>query len=150
MTGRAREKSGTALGIGLLLLCLPFVIACAGSDGAGSELRLTLEVQDGWVREPGEECAGSRPYLYAHRSAPYRIEAAAGGDVVGSGSLPAGTAVEAHNDELGVKRVPTFCRFRLSVEIPDDGEYMLVLPEGRPLKFSVGGRNEEPILVTIP
>jgi hypothetical protein len=136
-----------AFGIGLLS-CL-FAAGCAAFGGAASELRVTLEVQDGWVREPGEDCSGSRPYLYVHRGGDYQIEEARTGEMVDSGSLPGGTAVEAYNEDLEVSRVPTFCRFRLSVPLARDGEYRLVLAEGDPLTFSVDG-SRDPILVTIP
>ena len=126
------------------MLCL----AAACTSGGGVDHPVTLEVQDGWVREPGAECAGSRPFLFVHRDGPYRV-IDAGGEVVASGALPGGTAVDAYNEDLGVPRVPTFCRFRFDVRLPGRGDYRLALEEGDPLAFSVG-EGESPILLTIP
>lgn len=141
------RRYGKTLGIGLVSWL--FASACAGSEAAGPVLPLTLEVQDGWVREPGIECAGSRPYLYVHRGAAYRIEEARTGEAVDSGSLPGGTAVEAYREDLDLPRAPTFCRFRLSMRYLGDGDYRLVLAQGDSLAFSVDG-STDPILVTIP
>ena len=117
-----------------LLLCIAGV-ACSGDDGV--EHRITLEVQDGWIREPGSECAGSRPFLYVHREAPFEVQDA-NGDTVDSGRLPEGTAVEAANEDLEVPRVPTFCRFEFTLSLPEGDDYRLVLEEGDPLEFPDG------------
>jgi hypothetical protein len=99
------------------------------------------------VREPGAECAGSIPFLYVHRTGPYRVES--GDEVVADGELPGGVAVEAYNEDLEVPRVPTFCRFRIEASLPEPGPYRLILEEGSPLEFDVGDE-DTPILVTIP
>ncbi|MDQ3991249.1 MAG: hypothetical protein M3245_02910 [Actinomycetota bacterium] len=131
------------------VLLSPAVVAAAGC-GPATTYAITLEVRDGWVREPGTECAGSRPFLYVHADAPYRVVDARSGDVVASGALPAGTAVEALREDLGVSRVPSFCRFRLTVPLPGPGQYRLVLSEGDPLRFTAAAAPGEPILLTIP
>ena len=128
-----------------LALCL----AAAACGGSGDTVEVTLEVRDGWVREPDAECAGSIPFLYVHRGGPYRVEADRGGRVVSSGTLPPGRAVEAVNEDLGVPRVPTFCRFRFAVEVPGPGDYRLELEEGSPLEFEVGDA-PRPVILVIP
>ena len=128
---------------GALLLCLAASAGC-GSGGAGYPV--TLEVQDGWIREPGAACAGSRPFLYVHRDAVYRV-LDADGEAVATGGLPDGRAVEAYNEDLGVPKVPTFCRFRFSVTVPEPGDYRLALEQGDPLAFSAG--SEDPIFLVI-
>jgi hypothetical protein len=117
--------------------------ACGGS---GRQYAITLEVQDGWIRSPGAQCAGSIPYLFVHRTGTFRIEDRAG-EVVASGELPDGIAVEAFHEDLEVPRVPTFCRFHIAAELPGPDAYRLVLEKGSPLEFSAGSG---PILVTIP
>ena len=125
-----------------LVLCLA-AVACA----RGTEYPVTLEVRDGWVREPGAECAGSRPFLFAHRDAPFRVETPRGASVA-SGELPAGTAVEALRQEVGAPRVPTFCRFRFSLSLPGRGRYRFELEGGvHPLEL-VAGRG--PVTLIIP
>ena len=124
-----------------LVLCL-LGAACAGEPNVD----ITLEVRDGWVREPGTECAGSRPFLFVHRDAEFRVEDP-DGRVVASGLLPPGEAVEALNEELGVPRVPTFCRFVFGVEVPEPGDYRLVLEQGSPLEFTLQGEARDVTLV---
>ncbi len=108
---------------------------------------MTLEVRDAWVRAPGEECAGSRPFLYVHRDAPYRVEDASTGEEVASGELPAGTAVEAFPEDLEVPRVPTFCLFRFTVALPRAGDYRFVLEEGDPVEFSAQRESRDVTIV---
>ena len=127
---------------------IALVLAVVGSGctaGNGVDQRVTLEVRDGWIREPGSECAGSRPFLYVHEGAPFRVERGSSGEVVAEGTLPTGTAVEAVREDLGVRRVPTFCRFRFTVSLPS-GDHRLVLDEGSPLEFTTDG---EPSDVTL-
>lgn len=126
-----------------VVLLVWLAAACGGS---GRQYAITLEVQDGWIRSPGAECAGSIPYLFVHRTGPFRIEDRVG-EVVASGELPGGIAVEAFHEDLEVPRVPTFCRFRIAAELPGPGAYRLVLEKGSPLAFSA---ESGPIQVTIP
>ncbi|MDQ4005468.1 MAG: hypothetical protein M3135_04085 [Actinomycetota bacterium] len=119
---------------------------CAACSTGSTAVDITLEVRDGWIREPGVECAGSRPFLYVHRNAPFRVEDGSG-EVLTSGVLPSGTGVEALNEDLGVPKVPTFCRFRFSVEVPGPGRYRLVLEQGSPLELSVQGEVRDVTLV---
>ncbi|MGH2685189.1 MAG: hypothetical protein ACRDJP_06975, partial [Actinomycetota bacterium] len=68
----------------------------------------------------------------------FRVEEDPSGREVATGVLPAGRAVRAVNEELGVPRVPTFCRFRFRVdEVSGGGGYRLILEEGSPLRFSL-------------
>lgn len=127
--------------------CAVLLVLLATACGtSGRQYAITLEVQDGWIRSPGAECAGSIPFLFVHRTGTYRVEDRAG-EVVASGELPDGIAVEAFNEDLEVPRVPTFCRFRLEAELPGPGAYRLQLEQGPPLEFSAGSG---PILVIIP
>jgi hypothetical protein len=120
-------------------------IAC--SQDAGVEQAVTLEVRDGWIREPGAECAGSRPLLYVHRDAAFEVEESPGGQEVSDGVLPAGLAVEAVEEDLEEKRVPTFCQFQFDVSVPGPGDYRLVLSEGAPLEFTIVDDTSEVSLI---
>lgn len=96
---------------------------------------MRLDVRDGALRAPGEQCAGSVPFLYLHGTAPYRLEDG-DGTTVATGRLPQGRAVPALREELGVPRVPTFCRMRFAVRAPERREYRLVVDERESLRFS--------------
>jgi len=123
--------------------------ACTADGGPRLEYTVELEVRDGWVREPGTGCSGSRPFLHVHRDAGYRIEEQGGGEVVASGTLPEGRAVEALREDLGVPRVPTFCRFTFTLGLPERGDFRFVLEEGVPLPFSAG-EPSRPVTLIIP
>lgn len=112
------------------------MLAGCGEAGGGGALTVRLDVRDGELRAPGAHCAGSVPFLYVHASAPYRVEDG-NGATVARGRLPQGRAVEAFNEDLGVPRVPTFCRMRFEVQAPERAEYRLVLDGHEPLRFSV-------------
>jgi len=127
-----------------LLLC---IVGTACSASADVDQKVTLEVRDGWIREPDSECAGSRPFLYVHRSSPFRVEEGASGKVVARGVLPEGKAVEAMREDLGAARVPTFCRFRFTISLPGPGDYRLVLDEGGPLGFSTRSESSDVKLI---
>jgi thiol-disulfide isomerase/thioredoxin len=105
-----------------------------------------LDVRDGALRAPGENCAGSYPFLYLHASAPYRIQDGDGATVV-QGRLPQGEAVAAFKEDLGVPRVPTVCRMRLSVRAPARGDYRLVVDGSEPLRFS---GSERTVVLSVP
>ena len=90
---------------------------------------------DGVLRELGEPCAGGEPFLYAHATAAFRIEDAAG-KTVARGDLPEGKAIAAFNHDPGVPRVPTFCRFQLHADVPAGAKYRCVLPEGDPMPLT--------------
>ena len=143
MVGSVGNRGGlTRLRGGVAGLALCFMAASC-TAGGGVELPVTLEVQDGWIREPGSECAGSRPFLYVHAGAPFHIESSSEERVVADGSLPGGIAVEASREDLEVSRVPTFCRFRFSVPVREPGDYRFVLDEGAPLEFSIDNEQSE-------
>ena len=126
-------------------LCLALA-SCSGDTGA--DVKVRLEVRDGWIREPGSGCAGSRPFLYVHQDGDFRVERASGGEVT-SGTLPEGQAEEATDIELETERVPTFCVFSFDFSVPEPGDYRLVLEEGSPLEFAVEGE-ENDVTLLIP
>jgi hypothetical protein len=124
-------RSGVAV-----LLAASLIAACGGGAADGERpLTVRLDVRDGALRAPGEQCAGSMPFLYLHATAPYRLEDGDGATVA-RGRLPQGRAVPALQEELGVPRVPTFCRMRFAVRAPQRREYRLVVDEREPLRFS--------------
>ena len=116
------------------------------SQDSGIERPVTLQVRDGWIREPGTECSGSRPFLYVHKDAAFLVEEGDGEEKISEGSLPAGVAEEAVDEDLEAERVPTFCTFQFTVSVPEPGDYELIFDEGAPLEFSV---TEEPSEVTL-
>ncbi len=117
-------------------------VACQPSAGrSGTEIRLV--VTDGHIRAPGDECAGSGPYLYVHAEASYAVEDA-GGKVIAGGRLPAGRAIEA-DPSIGwtVPRVPTFCALEFAVADLPSGSYRIRLEGGEPLPFELPGDLDE-------
>jgi len=138
-----RCRAAGALVVATLLPGL--VWGCASADQPQRQHDIILQVMDGNVREPGVECAGARPFLYVHAGARFDVTDA-GGEVLASGPLPPGVAVEAFNDDLEVDRVPTFCVFTVSIELPDRAAYRLVLEEGDPVSFTSTGT----VRVSIP
>ena len=56
------------------------------------------------------DCAGTGPYQHFHNRAPFRV-LDPDGAALASGQLPAGTAVAAFAEDLGVERLPTYCEF---------------------------------------
>ena len=113
------------------------VAALAGcGGGAASAPNVAVVAPDGVLRELGEPCSGGEPFLYAHATAAWRVEDAAG-KVVARGDLPEGKAIAAFNHDPGVPRVPTFCRFELRAALSPGAQYRLVLPEGAPLPLAL-------------
>lgn len=110
--------------------------ALSSCGGGASAPNVAVVAPDGVLRELGEPCAGGEPFLYAHATAAWRVEDAAG-TVVSSGNLPEGEAIAAFNHDPGVPRVPTFCRFELHAALSAGAKYRLVLPEGEPLPLAL-------------
>ena len=111
-------------------------LAGAGCDAAGRAATLQVVVRDEALRVAGSPCAGTRPFLYIHRTASYRIEDPADGSTLVSGELPDGVAVEVLEAELAVERVPTNCELTFEVRLPERERYELVLERGDPLPFT--------------
>ncbi|NHC47511.1 hypothetical protein [Motilibacter aurantiacus] len=110
--------------------------ARAASSATPSEQRtVRLLVRDANIREVGEPCSGAGGYLYVHPTAPFAITDS-GGSTVTSGTMPAGTARAALEQDLGVQRVPTFCEFSVPVSVPAGDGYALVLDEGDPIPLT--------------
>ena len=107
-----------------------------GAASAPPSPNVAVVAPDGVLRALGEPCAGGQPYLYAHATATFRIEDAAGKTVL-RGHLPEGKAIAALNHDPGVPRVPTFCRFDLRADLAAGAGYRLVLPEGDPLPLAL-------------
>ena len=97
---------------------------------------MAVVAPDGVLRALGEPCSGGEPYLYAHATASFRIEDAAGKTVL-RGDLPEGKAIAAFNHDPGVPRVPTFCRFELHADLAAGTKYRMVLPEGDPFPLAL-------------
>jgi hypothetical protein len=97
---------------------------------------INLVVRDGALRRLGADCSGSGPLLHIHRGAPYRIADGANGRTLMSSTLPGGIAVGALNVTFKVPRVPTVCRFRLSVRLLERDRYALHLARGKPIRFA--------------
>jgi hypothetical protein len=116
-------------------------LSSCGGGASGSPApppNVAVVVPDGVLRALGEPCAGGDPYLYAHATAAFRIEDAAGKTVL-RGDLPQGKAIPAFNNDPGVPRVPTFCRFQLHADLAAGAKYRIVLPEGDPLPLTFKG-----------
>jgi hypothetical protein len=126
----------------VLVAAVALLAGCGGGGAArGPAPNLAVEAPDTVLRELGEPCSGGEPFLYAHATAPWKVTDASG-NVVASGELPEGRAVEAFNHDPGVPRVPTFCRFEFHVPVSGGGRYALQLSEGAPLAFTLqaGGK----------
>jgi hypothetical protein len=109
-----------------------------GGSGSGSPApppNVAVVAPDGVLRALGEPCSGGEPYLYAHATATFRIEDAAGKTVL-RGDLPEGKAIPALNHDPGVPRVPTFCRFELHADLASGPKYRMVLSQGDPLPLT--------------
>ncbi|SDM17790.1 hypothetical protein [Allokutzneria albata] len=115
-----------AVGAGLLALLL-----VAGCGTASTEVKLL--VRDGAVRAVGSECSGTGAHAALHRSAKFEVRGA-DGEPVASGSLPAGKAVAALEEDLKVPRVPTFCELTFEVGVPVADSYDLVV-DGEPIRL---------------
>jgi hypothetical protein len=109
--------------------------SCGGGASGSPPPNLAVVVPDGVLRELGEPCSGGEPYLYAHATAAFRIEDAAGKTVL-RGELPEGKAMPAFNHDPGVPRVPTFCRFELHADLATSARYRLVLEQGEPVPLA--------------
>jgi len=108
----------------------------AGCGPAGRAATLQVVVRDDALRVAGSPCAGTRPFLYIHRTAGYRIEDPADGTTLVSGELPDGVAVRVLEEPLGVEREPTNCEFTFDAQLPVRERYRLVLERGDPLPFT--------------
>ncbi|NHC14764.1 hypothetical protein [Motilibacter deserti] len=110
--------------------------ADAAAEATPTEQRtVRLLVRDANIREVGEACSGAGGYIYVHPTAPFTITDAAGAAVT-TGTIPAGTARPALEQDLGVERVPTFCEFSIPVKVPVGDGYRLVLDEGNPIPLT--------------
>jgi len=133
------------------VVCL-LALAMSGCETAGRAAKLQVAVRDEALRVPGSPCAGTRPFLYIHNTAPYRIVDPADGSTLVSGDLPDGVAVRVLEEPLAVEREPTNCEFTFDVRLPERERYRLVLDEGDPFPFSLDDleANQARLRFTIP
>lgn len=130
-----------------LALLLVFVLAGCGGD-AGIDATLHVVVPDNNIREEGVECSGARPFRAIHRGTAFEIRV--GEDVVATGDLPAGRAVDADPTvEWGVERIPTHCVFDVDLELPERQRYELVLPGVVPVAFERRHLGAEPLRLVL-
>ncbi|MEU8264224.1 hypothetical protein AB0C02_26815 [Micromonospora sp. NPDC048999] len=137
-----------------LLILTSVLLAGVGCDRgaaveATSPMTVRVLVRDINIREAGVDCAGTGPYVYLHRSAEYRLTDAEGRTLV-RGELPSGTSMPAFEEDLEVKRVPTYCAFAIPVTVPERTDYRLAVGDQRPIELTVDRDNAEgPSLVAV-
>ncbi|WP_433527952.1 hypothetical protein ACQPYA_16390 [Micromonospora sp. CA-263727] len=137
-----------------LLIMVSVLLAAVGCDRGGaaeaaSPVTVRVLVRDINIRAAGVDCAGTGPYVFLHRTAQYRLTDADGGTLV-SGELPAGTAVAAFEEDLGVERVPTYCAFAIPVRVPERTAYRLAVDDRPPIELTIDRDNAEgPSLVAV-
>ncbi|OWV08027.1 hypothetical protein B5D80_13350 [Micromonospora wenchangensis] len=138
-------------GVGALaILLLAGAAGCGGPDAGPEAVTPTtvrVLVRDINIRAEGVDCAGTGPYLYFHHRAPFRVLDPDGAALV-TGTLPAGTAVAAFDEDLGVERVPTYCEFAVPVQVPQRAGYRLEVA-GRPALDLTPDTSEGPALVAV-
>ncbi|MEU5962130.1 hypothetical protein ABZ777_13075 [Micromonospora parva] len=137
-----------------IMALLPLLLAGAtgcGAVGATQEAvsptTVRVLVRDINIRAAGVDCAGTGPYTHFHNRAPYRV-LDPDGTAVASGQLPAGTAVAAFAEDLGVERMPTYCEFAVAVRVPQRASYRLEV-DGRPALDLTSDSSEGPALVAV-
>ncbi|MEU7976086.1 hypothetical protein AB0B48_29020 [Micromonospora sp. NPDC049089] len=138
----------------LLPLLLPLLLAGAtgcGAVGAAEEAvsptTVRVLVRDINIRAAGVDCAGTGPYQHFHNRASFRV-LDPHGSALASGRLPAGTAVAAFAEDLGVERLPTYCEFAVGVRVPQRDSYRLEV-DGQPALDLTPDTSEGPALVAV-
>ncbi|MEU8423509.1 hypothetical protein AB0C15_21805 [Micromonospora sp. NPDC048835] len=134
----------------LLALLLVGATGCGTADAAPEAVSPTtvrVLVRDINIRAAGVDCAGTGPYQHFHNRAPFRV-LDADGAALASGQLPAGTAVAAFDEDLGVERLPTYCEFNVGVRVPQRASYRLEV-DGRPTLDLTPDSSEGPALVAV-
>ncbi|MET7673119.1 hypothetical protein [Micromonospora luteifusca] len=133
---------------------LPLLLAVAtgcGAVGAAQEAvsptTVRVLVRDINIRAAGVDCAGTGPYQHFHNRAPFRV-LDPDGAALASGQLPAGTAVAAFAEDLGVERLPTYCEFAVGVRVPQRASYRLEV-DGRQALDLTPDSSEGPALVAV-
>ncbi|MGC4847279.1 hypothetical protein ACLQ3F_08580 [Micromonospora sp. DT15] len=133
---------------------LPLLLAGAtgcGAVGAAEEAvsptTVRVLVRDINIRAAGVDCAGTGPYQHFHNRASFRV-LDPHGTALASGRLPAGTAVAAFAEDLGVERLPTYCEFAVGVRVPQRDSYRLEV-DGQPALDLTPDSSEGPALVAV-
>ncbi|MFG3642959.1 hypothetical protein ACGF3C_22115 [Micromonospora sp. NPDC047762] len=133
---------------------LPLLLAGAtgcGAVGAAEEAvsptTVRVLVRDINIRAAGVDCAGTGPYQHFHNRASFRV-LDPDGAALASGRLPAGTAVAAFAEDLGVERLPTYCEFAVGVRVPQRDSYRLEV-DGQPALDLTPDTSEGPALVAV-
>ncbi|MEU4555967.1 hypothetical protein EV382_1090 [Micromonospora violae] len=134
----------------LLPLLVAGLTGC-GAVGAAQEkvspTTVRVLVRDINIRAAGVDCAGTGPFQHFHNRAPFRV-LDPDGAALASGLLPAGTAVAAFAEDLGVERLPTYCEFAVPVRVPQRASYRLEV-DGRPTLDLTPDDSEGPALVAV-
>ncbi|WDZ82849.1 hypothetical protein [Micromonospora cathayae] len=135
------------------LLCVPALLTgaatgCAGDPAeARSELTVRVLVRDINLRPVGVDCAGTGPYTHFHNRAPFRL-LDPDGRTLTEGKLTSGRSVPAFEEDLEVSKVPTYCEFRVPVEVARRDAYRLVVDDRPPIALTAD-TSEGPALVAV-
>jgi hypothetical protein len=134
-------------------LCVPVLLAGASTGCAGdpaetrSALTVRVLVRDINLRPVGVDCAGTGPYTHLHNRAPFRV-LDPDGRTLAEGKLTSGRSVPAFEEDLEVARVPTYCEFRIPVEVARRDAYRLVVDDRSPIPLTADS-SEGPALVAV-
>jgi hypothetical protein len=129
---------------------LALTAGCSGAQPPAEQTSprtLRVLVRDVNLRPVGADCAGTGGYTHFHHRAPFRILDPAGEALV-TGTLPAGTAVAAFTEDLGVQRVPTYCEFAVGLRVPTREGYRLTVADRPPYPLTPDD-SEGPALVAV-
>ncbi|MFC0006338.1 hypothetical protein [Micromonospora siamensis] len=125
--------------------------AVAGCGGDAEETRsattVRVLVRDINIRPVGVDCAGTGPYTHFHNRAPFRVEDA-GGATLAEGALTGGRSVPAFEEDLEVAKVPTYCEFRMPVQLARRDAYRLAVDGRAPIPLTAND-SEGPALVAV-
>ncbi|MET8258123.1 hypothetical protein ACFYPG_05035 [Micromonospora sp. NPDC005553] len=131
----------------LLLVGATSCGAVGAAEEAVSPTTVRVLVRDINIRAAGVDCAGTGPYQHFHNRASFRV-LDPDGTALASGRLPAGTAVAAFAEDLGVERLPTYCEFAVGVRVPQRDSYRLEV-DGQPALDLTPDTSEGPALVAV-
>ncbi|MEV0154079.1 hypothetical protein AB0H57_10110 [Micromonospora sp. NPDC050686] len=137
----------------LAALCAPVLLAgalagCGGDEEeARSAMTVRVLVRDINIRPVGVDCAGTGPYTHFHNRAPFRV-VDADGHTLAEGALSTGRSVPTFEEDLEVAKVPTYCEFRVPVQVARRDAYRLVVDD-RPAVALTPNDSEGPALVAV-
>ncbi|MEU5940552.1 hypothetical protein ABZ807_15480 [Micromonospora sp. NPDC047548] len=136
----------------LAALCIPSLLAgaltgCGDAEEARSAMTVRVLVRDINIRPVGVDCAGTGPYTHFHNRAPFRV-VDPDGRTLAEGALTGGRSVPAFEEDLEVQKVPTYCEFRMPVEVARRDAYRLVVDDRAPIALTPN-TSEGPALVAV-